>query len=482
MRILTLIVFVFLISCKSSEEKSINTSSNKSEDLGKDPISNPLMGGPTDLKITLTDAKINGAAKIIGFYLDQRYLEDSVKVTDGFLHFTKPQGVPQGLYYVVYSETQIIQIIMDEDQKFEMKLAINDIINTIQITGSDDNSLMYETSKYEMQINPKIIELAEKLKSLQPGSPEYNQVSADKNKVELEKINYLDNLYKQNPKSLFMTFKYGGQNPRLNPNESQEQQIISYRNGFWDMVDFSDRRLLRTPMIGNKLTRYIKELTIQQPDSILVSAESLISKVMDHKEYYMAFVNWIMVTYEPGKSTLMDAENIFSNMAQKYVTHEKAFWADSADVNFINKRAMEMSASLIGKPAPNVISTDQNGKQQELLSKKADYLVVYLYNPDCDNCQKETPLLHDFYQQNKNKGIDVFAIAVDTEEKLWKDYIQKNKLSWTNVYDPTNKSIYAKYFVDHTPEIYLINKDRKIIGKNLKTFQIQTMIDKDKAK
>ncbi|MBK6784429.1 MAG: TlpA family protein disulfide reductase [Saprospiraceae bacterium] len=107
-------------------------------------------------------------------------------------------------------------------------------------------------------------------------------------------------------------------------------------------------------------------------------------------------------------------------------------------------------------------------------------MVVYLFNPDCENCQKETPLLHEFYLKNKS-NVDVFAIAIDTDDAEWRDYIKQKKLSWTNVYDPTNKSIYGKYFVDHTPEMYLLNKKRKIIGKNLKTFQLQTMIDKDKS-
>ncbi|MEO6189416.1 MAG: DUF5106 domain-containing protein, partial [Saprospiraceae bacterium] len=51
---------------------------------------------------------------------------------------------------------------------------------------------------------------------------------------------------------------------------------------------------------------------------------------------------------------------------------------------------------------------------------------------------------------------------------------------WMNVYEPTNISIYAKYFVDITPEIYILNKERKIIGKNLKSFQIATILDRDR--
>ena len=104
-----------------------------------------------------------------------------------------------------------------------------------------------------------------------------------------------------------------------------------------------------------------------------------------------------------------------------------------------------------------------------------------MYNPDCEHCQEETPKLKAFYDSWKRNGLGVFAIAIDTDDAKWNDYINKVGIQeWVNVHDPTNKSIYGKYFVDVTPELYLLNPDRKIIGKNLKTHQVIEMIEKDK--
>lgn len=82
-----------------------------------------------------------------------------------------------------------------------------------------------------------------------------------------------------------------------------------------------------------------------------------------------------------------------------------------------------MSASLVGQDGPNVISTDQFGKQQELLAKNRIHCCLS-FNPDCENCQKETPLLHEFYLKNKS-NVDVFAIAIDTDDAEWRDYIKQ---------------------------------------------------------
>jgi peroxiredoxin len=232
-------------------------------------------------------------------------------------------------------------------------------------------------------------------------------------------------------------------------------------------------------MIINKLKRYIEVLTPQNPDSIISAADHLMNRVENYPEYYKAFSNWIVKKYEPTKTTLMDPEAVFVHMIQNYFTHEKALWADSLTINTIQQRAFEMAQSLVGKDAPNVISTDTKGNKKELLDMKAPYLVVYMFNPDCEHCQEQTPKLIDYYKK-MNGEIDVMAIAIETEEKLWKDYVKKTNMPFTSVFDPTNRSIYAKYYVDITPELYVINPDRKIIGKNLKVFQIQTIIDRDK--
>ena len=319
------------------------------------------------------------------------------------------------------------------------------------------------------------------MKAVTETSPEYGAIKREREQLDAQRLKTIADLRNKYPDLLYPSYKYGGQNPKLREDLNKDLQVVQYRNDFWQNVDFNDRRLLRTPMIGNKIKRYMKELTAQNHDSILTSAHYLMKKVLDKPEYFKVFANWIVLNFEPAKCNLMDAESVFVGMVQNYFTHEKAYWSDSLQTTTIQKRAFEMSQSLIGKKGPNVISTDQFGKKQELYKMTSDYIVVYMYNPECEHCMEETPKLARFYNENKDKGIDVFAIAIDTDDTKWKSYITKNNLSWTNVFDPTNRSIYAKYFVDVTPEMYVLNKDRIVIGKNLKTEQIQIIIDRDKV-
>jgi peroxiredoxin len=436
-------------------------------------------GGPTDIIINTTYPMLK-TAKLVGFFADQNYIVDTIPAYTSKIRYTNPKGLNQGLYYIAFSDKEIIQVILDEDQQFEITVDFRNFLNTITVTGHDDTKLMFETAKFENSFQQEFTDALNVLKSSKPGTVEYNAAKEKKVTFEKKKQAYIDDMLRNNPTSLFARYKSGGQNPKLKEDLAEDKQVYHYRKEFWDMVDFSDIRLLYTPMIANKAKRYFgKEMTPQIPDSIIGATHNLIDKVIDHREYYKFFVNMLLFQYEPGKSSVMDAEAIFVDLTRSYVTLARAFWAEKSVIKTILQRADEMAQSRIGQPAPNVISFAPDGSSKELLASKAEYIIVYMYNPDCEHCQEQSPRLVDFYHKNR-ETVDVYAIALDTDPKKWTDYIAKVGMDWTNVYDPSNRSIYGKYYVDITPEIYVINKERKIIGKNIKVLQIQSVIDRDK--
>jgi len=436
-------------------------------------------GGPAEIVVNVKNM-VNPKASLIGYYAESHYTADTAAVNNGKFVFKNSDGYDQGLYFISIGQDKFAQVLLADDQKFTISLDAMDPINTIVVKGSEENELFYDNLKYEQDFNQRFGIVNNQLKQQTDGTLEYKRLSTEKETLENERINTLESLFKKHPNKLFTKFKMAGQNPRIRKNATDAEQVYHFRNEFWDNVDFSDERLLRTPVINNKLKRYMKELTPQNSDSIVFYAKQLIDKTLQYPEYYKYFSNWVVLEYEPGKSTIMDSEAIFVNLTREYFTRERAFWADSMEVYAIINRGREMGNSLVGQQGPNITVPGIDGNPKTLYDSKADYIVVYLYAPSCEHCQEETPKLVQWYNENKHRSYDVYAIAIDTEVQEWKDYVAKNNMTFTNVHDPSNRSIYATYYVDVTPELYLLNKERKIIGKNLKTFQLQQMIDKDK--
>lgn len=52
----------------------------------------------------------------------------------------------------------------------------------------------------------------------------------------------------------------------------------NFKKHYWDGMDFTDDRLIRTPVFAYKLKFYLDKLTPQQPDSIMAACDWLIEK------------------------------------------------------------------------------------------------------------------------------------------------------------------------------------------------------------
>jgi thiol-disulfide isomerase/thioredoxin len=488
MRVLLFIFLCFgLIGCSESNSQGVSNNQTNSSSSSSGPVlDSNVKHGPMKIDVTV-EGKSGGSAYLIGMYTDQNFRVDSVGVSSsGKFTFENEEGIPSGLYFVIFPDNRNFQLLIDKDQQFSVKTK-NSSLGSAEITGCLESELFYQVKDLEAPLNNAIAAVDNQLRGLKPGDANYDNLKSQKDRLFKEKSDKLNEIFNKYPNNLFTKFKNGGKNPQVDftYDEMGEIDMMKYlwdfRKEYWNDVDFNDARLLRTPVIQNKLKSYIDKYTIQHPDSLKVSIDFLMNNVANSPEYYKYFANWIALNFEPTETKLMDSQAIYVHMVNNYFTPEKAVWSSPAEIQALKQRASEMELSLVGLDAPDVVSTNPRGQQKSIYEMDEDYIVVYMYNPDCEHCQEETPKLKQFYDSYKSNGFGVYAIAIDTEDDKWKKYIDKVGIQeWVNVHDPSNRSIYGKYFVDVTPELYLINPDRKIIAKNLKTHQVIEMIEKDK--
>lgn len=429
----------------------------------------------------------SGTVKLISVFGDQNLFVDSTfSNAQGEFEWIRKKPYHPGYYYLILPDYTNFHMILDTDQHFSMFTTKEDLIGNMRIKDCIDNQLLYESLK--LQLKHEIA--MDSLNTMKNNAPNDSLV-LDKFDLGIkqiidEKKRQMEGFIKKYSDAFFVKFKRAGQNPDLmnlrnaKGEVDRDRQLEMYRLAFWDNVDLSDTRLLYTPVLVNKLKKFILELTPQHPDSIIRQADYIIKKSLVNKEIFQFVSNWIALNYEPTKTKVMDGEAVFVFILDKYFTKENAFWMDEKELAAIKKKVFEMKSSCLGCQGQDIISTDLNGLTRSVYELKEDYVIVYMYDPDCDHCQKETPQLLQFYKEWKSKGVEIFAVVLNSTDQKWRDFVKKYQTDvWINVHDPTNRSIYAKYFVDITPEIYVLNKERKIIGKNLKPDQIKLIIEKD---
>lgn len=435
-----------------------------------------------EIEITLKGAPA-GNVWLFGVYGDQNLLKDSAQAdSTGKVIFKNKGRYPEGMYYVGYSDNSNMAFLLDRNQKIYLHTDKADVNHNMQ-TNSAENKIYYENRVYEADLAAKQNRIKGDQDKTAPGSKEYVALNNELLKLIDEKAEVIKQLREKYPASFFVTFKIAGQNPKLQyPKKSNGDldtmaQTILLREAFWDNYDFNDVRLLRTPVYHNKLVKYLNTMFYQRGDSLMRAAKFILEHVdKGDKEVFSYTVNYMLITYE--KSKVMGGENIFCYTADNYFTREKGFNSDTVSVIRAKMRSNEMKLSLLGETGQDLKCKNEQGAYVSLYSIKKPIRVVYLYNPDCEHCQKETPKLKALYDKWKSRGLEVYALNVERDYDKWHSFIKNLQLDWVNVIDPGYESnYYKKYYYTDTPALYVLDENNKIVAKQLMPDNLEPMFE-----
>jgi peroxiredoxin len=370
-----------------------------------------------------------------------------------------------------------------------------------EVIGSQENTVFLEYLK-DLEGKKLAIEAPNKIKlyyendttdlnQTYKDKPAYKSALEDIKKVNLEVADFKEDFVRKYPNAFISKVIMASKEPEVpeeigneNPETKDMVRWLYFRDKYWDNVDLTDDRLLRSPVLHGKMEKYMTQLVVQIPDSINNMADNLMRKTVDLSDIQKYFIIWITNHYETSKQMGMDA--VFVHMAKNYYMSGKAYWADSSLIAKISERAIKLEPILLGKVAPNLFMKDTLGNMQSLHGLKSDYTIAYFWDPDCGHCKKETPKLKKFYENFKDElGVEVFAVNTTKEEQLWKNFINEHDLSFINVQDPEQRTAFKyRYDIYSTPVVYLLDKDKKIIAKRLGVEDIEGFIRswKERAK
>lgn len=124
----------------------------------------------------------------------------------------------------------------------------------------------------------------------------------------------------------------------------------------------------------------------------------------------------------------------------------------------------------VGQPAINFTQQDVNGKLVSLSSFKGKYVLVDFWASWCGPCRAENPNVVKAFNKYKSKGFDILGVSFDDDKDAWLAAIKKDGLTWTHVSDLKGweNAVAKMYQIKSIPQNYLLDKEGKIIGKNLR--------------
>jgi thiol-disulfide isomerase/thioredoxin len=254
-----------------------------------------------------------------------------------------------------------------------------------------------------------------------------------------------------------------------------------FKSHFWENVNFGDDRLLRTPILQNKIKTYTTQLTPQIPDSLIASLDTIIEKSKANKEVFKYCVATLTNFYENSK--IMGFDKVFVHLSEKYYLTDQAYWADSTLKSKIQARVDKIKPNILFTVAHDLAMPDTSFMMHTLHGIKKKYTVLVFWDPTCSHCKVEIPKLVHYYDSVKaSLSIEVFAVGIESDIALWKNYIRDNRLDWINVSDLYNQTSFRNYYdIYSTPVIYLLDERKRIIAKRLDPEKLAEFIENIEA-
>jgi thiol-disulfide isomerase/thioredoxin len=262
---------------------------------------------------------------------------------------------------------------------------------------------------------------------------------------------------------------------------NREQAIQEYYfryivNHFFDETDFSDSRLIRLPVWDEKLGYYFRQLVVPQPDTIRTRIEQVVEKAKLNDDVYKYTVKFLYELFRVAPMTW--STDVSNFIAENYIVNDSAKWKDPAFVNRVKGRVLKSKLNPVGFPAANLALTTPSGGKTDLYSVSAPWTILYFFNPGCEACLPVTDELSKLYNAHKNKGIRIFAVYMDQKKEEWLSYIRSKNLDWIHGFDPAGPStIEQKYDIYAMPMIYLLDKDKKVISRDIQLPQLKQFLE-----
>lgn len=419
---------------------------------------------------------------------DKQYLKDTLKLDKmGSGLFSGIEELPQGIYMVVLPGKQYFEILVSTDQFFQVSCSFPDYFNTLEFSGCDENSKFLDYQRRWVGMQQQASGISKRLQAGRQNQDSLAILQEKLHKQEQAMKAYLNSVVEENKGnllSLLVRSILPVEIPEIkipenaaNPDSLRWIKTYIYnKNHFFDNISLTDERLLRTPILQAKLKVFFSNVVIQAPDSINKEIDRILGEVEGNYRIYQFIAVYLFNHFR--ESEIMGHDAVLVKLADDIYLSGKADWVTDEFRDNLRKEVDMIRPNLIGRKAVDLVMDSYKGIHVSLYDIDKEFTILYFWEPDCGHCKEATPKLKAFYEKNKDRGIEVFAVCTTAEKDKWKKYIEENNLTWINGWDPDRRSNYGYYYnVRSTPLIYILNRNKDIIAKKLGVDDIGPFID-----
>ena len=293
-----------------------------------------------------------------------------------------------------------------------------------------------------------------------------------------EYLDFVNTTTQKDPDSFIAKYIRSAQLPIVNYNLQVDKQLTFLKEHALDKVNFNDASLVYSDVFTNKTIEYLTYYSNPQLPKELLEKEFtkavdfIISKAKVKPQVYKHVVEYLIDGFKR-----FGFDKILDYIVQNFVIKDE-LCLDEKTENSIQRRLDQNKKLPVGEITANIIMPDAAGNNISLTGLKSDKVLILFYASWCTHCQDLVPKLAAYYKAQKGKKFEVLAVSLDNKKEEWLKFIKDNNLNWLNVSDMKgwDSKAAADYYIYATPTMFLVDRNKKILGKPLTLEELKKLI------
>lgn len=443
--------------------------------------------------------KINGISDTLVYlghhFGEKKYVIDTAVIdSKGNAVFSGDKLLNKGIYLVVMPSKGMtyFELLIGDQQKFSIETDTANFVENMKIKGDKENLIFNQYQRRMSEIQFDRMKLNKQYEAAKDNAEEQKRINELMEAQNKDRVKYMDDMIDQNPGTFFskillsmkeVVIPESPKDAEGNPIEPDFQYKF-FKAHYWDYIDWSESGLLRTPIFEGKLNYYFDKMVVPSPDSMMPEARKIITKSFEGGDSLMFQFTTSHLLHYFEASKIMGYDAIFVDIAEQWYLSGKAYWADTAFMAKLIERVNKITPTKLGNIATDLKRMQTVEETYVTLSQvDADYTIMVFYEPSCGHCKKEVPLLmQQFRDSLKVMNVKVFAIYTQYDRPEWEEFVKDKDLKedgWINVWDgPYPHSGFRDFYdIYSTPVVYVLDRDKKIIGKRIGMENIKSLIE-----
>jgi len=363
-------------------------------------------------------------------------------------------------YYLGYDSRQAKPFLAGSEDSVRLVGNAQNITG-VKIVGSEVNSaysqLLNQIGKDKQSINQLIQAF------YQSPDSDKDSLLAEMRKLDQKQLERLSSMEEKDPflgrvasLNTYLTW--------LNSEKDYPDEINYFANEFFAHANLSDPEFAYSPWIYQSFSQYTATLVNAglPQESLRQILEAQLKRAETvpaiHQMAYGGILSALRQMKHPE----------FAFFAESFVE----IYGESRPEAANQLRAeLESNRSLMpGAQAPDFSQATPEGEELALSELRGKIVLIDFWASWCGPCRRENPNVVQVYHKYKEKGFEILGVSLDNNRDRWLGAIEEDNLTWQHVSDLKGWSNAAaqKYQVSSIPQTYLLDREGKIIARNLR--------------